>query len=81
MENKKIAIFVHGKYTAITYLWETVRIIFANGKSIYGYFNENLPESEQFKENKWNFVGKTKKGIKKIRFNGEDIKKIILIRN
>ena len=76
MKNERIANFVHGKHTAITYYWEIVRVIFTNGKSIYGYFNNNLPQSNQYKENKWNFV--IRRGNKKVKLIGDNIKNIIL---
>jgi len=76
MKNEKIANFVFGKQTAITYCWEIVRVIFTDGKSIYGFFNENLPQSNQYKVNKWNFV--IRLGNKKVKLIGDNIKRIII---
>ena len=55
-------------------------ITFNNGTKMYGYFDINMPNSEMYHQNKWNFVIVPQENNlrKPTEFNGNDFSNIIL---
>ncbi|HEX3024635.1 MAG TPA: hypothetical protein VHP12_05445 [Chitinophagaceae bacterium] len=55
MTNKEIGDFVFGRDTAITISPNKVELIFKDTKTIYGYFENNIYNSDLYNQNNWLF--------------------------
>lgn len=81
MTISEVSKFVFGKDTAITIFPNKTQLSFKDNTTIYGFFDNNIYESELFKQNKWLFF-KTPQDLnyrKSIIINGDDLIKICLV--